>query len=164
MTFCLWNSLNDIVLGSFAIKFAFFAHFMYFRSKTCYDLRTFSWGKFIWKELICVKNLTFCNSVHIFKYISRNTYLGIWNGKRGRNLPYFPSSGCTSNQFQTYFLIFSTGEHQIRNTEFQSSCQLNSLRLRLKVGHTNWSKETSFAIWASELLVFPILLFTDRKL
>jgi len=35
---------------------------MHFRSTICYDIRTFSWGKFIWKELICVKYLTFCNS------------------------------------------------------------------------------------------------------
>ena len=50
-------------LGSFALKFAFFAHFMHFRQKNRYNLRAVSWGKFIWKELICVKNLTFHNSV-----------------------------------------------------------------------------------------------------
>ena len=49
-------------LGSFALKFAFFAHFMHFRSKNRYDLRAVSWGKFIWKKLICVKNSTFRNS------------------------------------------------------------------------------------------------------
>ena len=37
---------------------------MQFVSKTRYDLRPFSWGKFIWKELICVKKLTFRNSDH----------------------------------------------------------------------------------------------------
>ena len=31
-------------------------------SKTRRDLGTFSWGKFIWTEIICVKKLTFCNS------------------------------------------------------------------------------------------------------
>ena len=35
---------------------------MQFRSKNRNDLRAFYWGKFIWKELICVKNLTFRNS------------------------------------------------------------------------------------------------------
>ena len=35
---------------------------MHFGSKTRYNLRPFSWGKLIWKELICVKNLTFRNS------------------------------------------------------------------------------------------------------
>ena len=54
-----------MILGSFALKFAFFAHFMRFRLKTRYDLRAFSWGKFIWKELICVNNLTFCKSVEV---------------------------------------------------------------------------------------------------
>ena len=32
-------------------------------SKTCSDLRAFSWGIFSWTEMICVKKLTFCNSV-----------------------------------------------------------------------------------------------------
>ena len=32
-------------------------------SKTCCDLRAFSWGKFGWTEMICVKKVTFCNSV-----------------------------------------------------------------------------------------------------
>ena len=31
-------------------------------SKTCRDLRAFYWGKFSWKEMICVKKLTCCNS------------------------------------------------------------------------------------------------------
>ena len=35
---------------------------MHLRSKTRYDLSAFPWGKFIWKELICVKILTFRNS------------------------------------------------------------------------------------------------------
>ena len=39
------------MFGSFALKFAFFAHFMYSRSTICYDVRAFSLGKFIWKEL-----------------------------------------------------------------------------------------------------------------
>ena len=30
---------------------------MHFRSKTRYDLNAFPWGKFIWKELICVKKI-----------------------------------------------------------------------------------------------------------
>ena len=36
---------------------------MRFRSKIRYDLSAFSWGKFIWNKFICVKNLTFHNSV-----------------------------------------------------------------------------------------------------
>ena len=39
---------------------------MLFRSKNRYDLRAVSWGKFLWKELICVKNLTFRISVPTF--------------------------------------------------------------------------------------------------
>ena len=31
-------------------------------SKTSRNLRAFSWGKFSWTEMICVKRLTFCNS------------------------------------------------------------------------------------------------------
>ena len=31
-------------------------------SKTSRNLRAFSWGKFSWTEIICVKKLTFCNS------------------------------------------------------------------------------------------------------
>ena len=31
-------------------------------SKTCSDLRAFSWGKFSWTEVICVRKLTLCNS------------------------------------------------------------------------------------------------------
>ena len=31
--------------------------------KTCRDLPAFSWGQFSWTEMICVKKLTFCNSV-----------------------------------------------------------------------------------------------------
>ena len=33
-------------------------------AKTCRDLHAFSWGKFSWTEIICVKKLTFCNSGH----------------------------------------------------------------------------------------------------
>ena len=63
MAFVFKNSLNDIIFGSFTPKFAFFAHFMHFRSTICYDIRAFSRGKFISKELICAKYLTLCNSV-----------------------------------------------------------------------------------------------------
>ena len=31
-------------------------------SKTSRNLRAFSWGKFSWTEMICVKKLTLCNS------------------------------------------------------------------------------------------------------
>ena len=31
-------------------------------SKICRDLRAFSWGKFGWTDMICVKKLTFFNS------------------------------------------------------------------------------------------------------
>ena len=62
-----------MILGSFGLQFAFFAQFMHFRSKTRYDLRSFSWGKFIWKELICVKNLTFRNSACI--HVSLNSVI-----------------------------------------------------------------------------------------
>ena len=36
-------------------------------SKTCRNLRAFYWGKFSWTEMICVKKLTFCNSVIIIQ-------------------------------------------------------------------------------------------------
>ena len=36
-------------------------------SKTSRNLRAFSWGKFSWTEMICVKKLTFCNSGWCFK-------------------------------------------------------------------------------------------------
>ena len=36
-------------------------------SKTCRDFRAFSWGKFSWTEMICVKKLTFCNSVLVLR-------------------------------------------------------------------------------------------------
>ena len=55
-------------LGSFALKFASFAHFMLFRLNNLYDLRAVSWGKFIWMELICVKKLTFRNSGNQYTY------------------------------------------------------------------------------------------------
>ena len=54
-----------MIFGNFTLNFAYFAHFMHFRSTICYDIPAFSRGKFISKELICVKYLTFCNSVQV---------------------------------------------------------------------------------------------------
>ena len=46
----------------FALKFASYAHLILKMSKTSRNLRAFSWGKFSWTEMICVKKLTLCNS------------------------------------------------------------------------------------------------------
>ena len=40
----------------FALKFASYAHLILKMSKTSRNLRAFSWGKFSWTEMICVKN------------------------------------------------------------------------------------------------------------
>ena len=46
----------------FALKFASYAHLILKMSKTSRNLCAFSWGKFSWTEMICVKKLTLCNS------------------------------------------------------------------------------------------------------
>ena len=50
------NSLQDTIFGIFALKFAPYAHLILEMSKTSRNLRAFSWGKFSWTEMICVKN------------------------------------------------------------------------------------------------------------
>ena len=41
----------------FALKFASYAHLILKMSKTSRNLRAFSWGKFSWTEMICVKKI-----------------------------------------------------------------------------------------------------------
>ena len=47
-------------------------------SKTC-DLRTFSWGKLSWTEIICVKKLTFCSSVYRYFRFMAKKWIVLWN-------------------------------------------------------------------------------------
>ena len=59
----LQNSLQDAIFGMFALKFASYAHLILKMSKTSCNLRAFSWGKFSWTEMICVKNWHFATLV-----------------------------------------------------------------------------------------------------
>ena len=99
-----------------------------------------------------------CNTylaIHIFKYISWNLKWEAWAQLAILSKQWMHFQSIPNLLFDLFHWWAADQKHWV---------SIISLRLRLKVGHTNWSKETSFAIWASELLVFPILLFTDRKL
>ena len=70
----------------FALKFASYAHLILEMPKFSRNLRAYSWCKFSWTEMICVKKLTLCNSAfqeylagHMTMAVSGSEFFGLQN-------------------------------------------------------------------------------------
>ena len=113
-------------------------------SKTC-DLRTFSWGKLSWTEIICVKKLTFCSSVYRYFRFMAKKWIVLWN--YNIRTTDWMESRCSPKLLQTYmfgmWVAWTSFPSQLKITIYMctkapSQCAHVLLRLLAKRCWPDW--------------------------